>query len=118
MTHSPHHTADGYSPDQVLYDDCAECDGRAKRDDHGLANLDNATFERAWQRAADWERKGLADMARNEAPLFRMLVAVMVKLENRGLPFGYLPRGEWKASPVEAAAPGLLEAYMELEGDL
>jgi hypothetical protein len=116
MSHDPHHVQPGYSPDQVLYDGCTECDMRSGSADHGLDHLDVSTFERAWERAADWQRKGLPDMAHNERPLFAMLVAVMIQFERRGIPFGYLPRNVMPPSPVAEAAPGLLDAYAECEG--
>lgn len=116
MSHDPHHVQPGYSPDQVLYDGCAECDRRAASADHGLSYLDVPTFERAWTRAHQWQTVGLPDLAHNEVLLFTMLVSVMVQFERRGIPFGYLPRNVMPPSPVAEAAPGLLDAYNETEG--
>jgi hypothetical protein len=116
VSHNPHHAHPGYSPDQVLYDGCGECDRRAASMDHGLSTLDMNAFERAWERAADWQRKGLRDTADNEVPLFRMLVSVMTQLERRGIPWGYLPRISDPPWPVQAAAPGLMDAYGETGG--
>jgi hypothetical protein len=116
MTHDPHHAQPGYTPEQVLYDGCAECSQRAASYDHGLANLDVANFERAWQRAATWYRHGLPDTTQNELPLFHTLSMLMVHFERRGIPFGYLPRNIMPPSPVAEAAPGLMDAYLECEG--
>jgi hypothetical protein len=75
-----------------------------------------ATFERAWQRAATWQRDGLSDLAHNELPLFRALVALMIQFERRGIRFGALPRNYLPESPIAEAAPGLMDAYAECEG--
>jgi hypothetical protein len=118
VSHSPHHAHPAYSPDQVLYDGCAECGHRASMSDHGALHLDIDTFERAWHRAARWQLSGLNDVSQNEIPLFRMLTAVMIQFERRGILFGALPRNVLAVSPVLDAAPGLMDAYSESQGEV
>lgn len=91
MSHDYHEQLPGFSPAQVLHDGCRECEHRALRSDHGMASLDTANFARAWSRAAQWNKSGLADVAVAEIPLLSVLWAVQVQLERIGVPIGTLP---------------------------
>jgi hypothetical protein len=97
MAHDYHDGLPGYSKAQILHDGCAECEARAKRDDHGIGSLDQQNFARAWRRAADWNTQ-IADrherpVAKAEAPLLNALWAVQLQLERRGVPIGEVPYG-------------------------
>lgn len=89
--HDYHDALPGYRPEQLLHDGCGECEARAARSDHGLANLDAGRFERAWQRAAQLGQKGLPGMSNAEHELLSMLWLIQVKLETRGVPIGVCP---------------------------
>jgi hypothetical protein len=91
MTHDYHDGLPGYSPAQILHDGCAECEQRAASPDHGISHLDRIRFLRAWQRAAQWQTEGIRDTAAAEVPMFRVLWAVQVKLEDLGVPIGTIP---------------------------
>ncbi len=94
MSHSPHHTLPGYSPNQILIDGCYECEARSAQRGHGLDNLDGHAFEHAWYRAAAHGKRGLADASVAEIALLNALWSVQVQLERRGVPIGHLPSGE------------------------
>ena len=89
--HDYHDGLPGYSPDQVLHDGCGECEARSKQPDGGMAYLDRLNFVRAWERAAEWNRAGLLDLARAEIPMLSILWSVQLKLENYGVPIGQVP---------------------------
>lgn len=91
MTHSCHESLPGYSAAQILHDGCDECEHRAKSRNHGLSSLDNSNFDRAWRRAAEWNRHGLADIAGAEVPMLDVLWAIQLHLERRGWPIGEPP---------------------------
>jgi hypothetical protein len=90
--HDYHEAAANYSPNQVLHDECGECEARSKSADGGLAHLDRQNFFMAWHRATEWNRNGLPDLARAEMPLLCILWSVQLKLEQCcHLPVGELP---------------------------
>jgi hypothetical protein len=90
--HDYHEGRKGYSPEQVLHDGCGECEARSKEFDGGFAHLDRFNAVRAWERAARWNRDGLADLAHAEIPMFRILWSVQLKLEQVGHhPIGVFP---------------------------
>jgi hypothetical protein len=89
--HDYHDGLPGYSANQVLIDGCGECEQRALSPEHGLAQLDQGNFARAWGRAAQWNRDGLPDLARAEIPMFRVIWAIQLHLERLGTPIGSLP---------------------------
>lgn len=93
MTHAYHEGLTGYNASQILHDGCGECEERAKRDDHGIGNLDRLNFTRAWGRAAEWGQSPLSNLSRAEMPLLNTLWAVQLKLEQFGVPIGTLPVG-------------------------
>jgi hypothetical protein len=92
--HAYHDGLPGYSPAQILHDGCEECEERSREPEGGIVHLDNQNFARAWKRAADWNRfpgDGLDDIARAELPMLRILWAVQLKLDHRGVPIGQIP---------------------------
>jgi hypothetical protein len=91
--HDYHEGLPNYSAAQIWHDGCAECESRAKRDDHGLSTLDRHSFADAWKRAADWNRSGLPDISLAERGLLSMLWSVQIKLEPRGIAIGEVPSG-------------------------
>jgi hypothetical protein len=92
MTHAPHEWLPGYSPAQLLHDGCPECETRGQAAAAAIAGLDTASFERAWERAAAWQRDGGGHpIAAAEIPMLRALWAVQVQLERRGWPTGRCP---------------------------
>lgn len=91
MTHDNHATLPGYDPDQLLHDGCAECEERGADPGLAIAYLDHERFGRAWERAATLQARGLPGGSRAELPMLRILAAVEVQLERRGLPLGVLP---------------------------
>ena len=86
MSHAPHESLRGYSPDQLLVDDCEECEDRAMSRSLGIANLDQQNFARAWKRAVEWNRGEAAHVSNCEAPMLSVLWAVQLQFEKRGLP--------------------------------
>ncbi len=99
MAHDYHQGLPGYSKAQILHDGCAECETRAKRDDHGIGSLDRQNFARAWERAADWNApadRGMRTartLADAEVPMLSALWSVQLQLERRGIPIGEVPDG-------------------------
>jgi hypothetical protein len=93
MSHDYHEGLPGYSPNQLLHDGCGECEARSKTFTHGIGHLDTDAFARAWGRAAEWERQGgdLTDVSQAERPLLRMLWALQIHFERRGVPLGRCP---------------------------
>jgi hypothetical protein len=91
MTHDYHDALPGYSRQQVLHDGCRECEARAASADHGISKLDKHRFASAWARAAEWNQKGLPDVASAEVPMLRVLWSVQLALHSWGLPVGALP---------------------------
>ena len=91
MTHDYHDGLDGYSPEQILHDGCAECEARSKETAGGLAYLDKTNFVRAWKRAAEWNQHGLLDLAESEITLLQTLWIIQIKLESFGVPIGQVP---------------------------
>jgi hypothetical protein len=85
MSHDFHERLPGYSPGQVLYDGCAECESRASRADRGIGSLDAERFTRAWSRAHRWQTSGLTDISDAETGLLAVLGSVQIKLDTRGL---------------------------------
>jgi len=93
--HDYHEGLPGYSPNQILHDGCAECEARAKSITHGMRYLDNQRFARAWERAAEWNVQDgdVRDISHAEMPLLRILWAVQVQLQRRGVHLGECPSG-------------------------
>jgi len=93
MMHDYHDALPGYDERQIWHDGCAECEDRSQRLAIGM--LDQGNFERAWVRAAKWNREGGAGLAisRAEKPLLDALWAIQVQLERRGWPLGVVPTG-------------------------
>lgn len=91
MSHDFHEAHPGYSEDQVLHDGCGECEYRGNAVWPAINYLDMDGFAKAWARAAEYERGGLADVSDAEVGLLRTLWAVQVQFERRGVPIGSLP---------------------------
>lgn len=91
MSHDSHQSQPGYSSFQVLCDGCGECAYRSENLATAIGHIDLSTFTRAWRRAGRRQLEGLPDMAMAERPLFDVLAAIQVKLENFGVPIGVLP---------------------------
>jgi hypothetical protein len=93
--HDYHEGLPGYHPDQLLHDGCAECEARGKDVATAIGHLDRTNFIRAWARAADWNKGRLNDSAvsKAEAPLLRVLWALEIKFEPRGIAVGSCPTG-------------------------
>lgn len=90
--HDYHEGLSGFSEGQILHDGCGECERRGSDASIAIAHLDKGNFRRAWVRAAQWNREGLADLSRAEIPLLRALWSVQVKLEAyQGFRIGSLP---------------------------
>ena len=89
--HGIHELLPGYSEGQLLHDGCEECEDRARARDLGIGALDRPTFLRAWTRAVEFNRQGLADVSAAELPILCALWAVQVQLERLGVPVGYVP---------------------------
>jgi hypothetical protein len=97
MTHDYHEGLDGYHPDQILHDGCAECEHRGENVERSIGQMDHKRFVKAWRRAADQlattppsgERGGPRSAA--EMPTLAALWAVQVHLQNRGVPLGEVP---------------------------
>lgn len=90
--HDYHEVLPGYDPAQILHDGCVECEARAESRDCGISSLDHGNFERAWQRAAEWNTRGLANIASAEVPMLDALWAVQCKLQVYGISVGVLPQ--------------------------
>lgn len=87
MSHAPHESLRGYSPNQILVDSCAACEDRCMSRSLGIADLDDEGFAKAWLRAFQWERGQLDDRVSNcEAPMLSVLWSVQVALSKRGVP--------------------------------
>ena|SRR5258706_5849344 len=114
MSHDPHHTLPGYSPNQILIDGCAECEARSARPDHGLDHLDMTSFAHAWARAAAWNSATPVYVCPTEAPLLRVLWSVQVQLERRGVPIGHIPSGELIIAST-APKPGACAEHMVID---
>lgn len=104
MSHSYHEGQPGYSPAQILHDGCGECAERGSHVSLGIASLDARNFARAWRRAADWNRSGMADISEAEVNLLNVMWALQLQLERIGWPIGELPR-----NPVESLLSVLRE---------
>ena len=103
MSHDYHEGQPNYSPAQLLKDGCEECSQRSSRPWVAINNLDPATFARAWVRAADFERGQLDDVSLAEVPLLRILWAIQIQLEQRGIPIGTVPGSPFGALDDEIA---------------
>lgn len=79
--HDYHEGLEGFSPNQILHDGCAECEWRAKTRNLGISYLDQFNFVRAWERAAEYNRRGLPDVSRAERPMLDVLWAVRIQQE-------------------------------------
>jgi hypothetical protein len=91
--HDYHDGLPGFSEAQILHDGCAECEERGASRNLGIAHLDHVRFARAWERAAAWNKAGLADVSNAERPMLDVLWAIQCQLENRGFPIGGVPSG-------------------------
>ncbi len=91
--HDYHEGLPGYSPEQLLHDGCGECEARGKDLGVAIGSLDRSRFMRSWDRAAQFGREGLSDVSNAELPLLRVLWALEIKLELRGVPVGTCPGG-------------------------
>jgi hypothetical protein len=89
--HDYHEMLPGFSEAQVLHDGCKECETRGADPALGIVSMDGRNFAAAWQRAAQWNTASLPDLAQAEIPLFRVLWAIQLKLETRGVPIGEMP---------------------------
>jgi len=89
MSHGPHESLPGWNPGQVLADGCRECESRTIAG--AIGRMDSETFARAWERATEAERDGLAGVSGAELPLLAALWAVAVQLSRRGVPLGECP---------------------------
>jgi hypothetical protein len=91
--HDYHEQLPGFDERQILHDGCSECQYRGENVIRAIGALDHNRFERAWRRAASWNRGGSGGMAISEAeaPLLNTLWAIQCQLERRGLPIGELP---------------------------
>lgn len=92
MSHSHHESLPGYDEAAILHDGCIECEKRGEDFDRALSYMDRETFEKAWKRAAAWQ-KGTLDRPINDAEgvVLEGLWSVQVCLEQRGVPVGEVP---------------------------
>lgn len=102
--HSAHEAHPGYSPRQVLKDQCAECLERSGDIPLAIGHMDRETFGRAWKRAVSRNRDGLPDISDAEAPLLDVLWALAAQFERRGFPLGECPEAGLLTA-VTATAP-------------
>lgn len=91
--HVFHDHLPGYSAVQIFHDGCFECERRGADVPMALAYMDDPTFARAWARAGELARNGLAGTARAELPLLHVLEGVQLALERYGVPLGQIPTG-------------------------
>ena len=91
--HDYHEILPGFSDAQILHDGCGECESRGKNVSHALGSLDKGRFVLAWERAAEWNTRGLPDVSLAERDLLSVLWAVQLRLETRGVPIGMCPAG-------------------------
>jgi hypothetical protein len=89
--HDYHDALPGFSEDQIWHDGCGECEDRSEHVGRSISQLDSQNFARAWERAAKWNKTGLADVSKAEAPLLNVLWSLQLQLERRGVPIGSLP---------------------------
>jgi hypothetical protein len=76
MSHDFHERLPGFDPQQILVDGCRECEALSRRLDHGISSLDPDRFAAAWERAQQWQTKGLATISDAELPLLDTLHSV------------------------------------------
>lgn len=81
--HTYHDVLPGFNAEHILHDGCEECEERGR--DLRLGALDGRNFERAWERAVQWNTEGL-DVSNAEVPILRVLWDVILHLERRGIP--------------------------------
>ncbi len=96
--HNYHEVLPTSDPRQILHDGCHECELRGADPMLALAALDETRFEKAWVRAAAWNRdQEVGVVSAAEVPLLRMLWGIQVHLERRGVPIGECPGrlGTW-----------------------
>lgn len=95
MTHGYHDVLPGFHPDQVLHDGCAECEERGANLELAIGKLDHERFPAAWRRAAECYRTGgtldRSTLSSAELPLLKTLWAIIVQLEQRGIPTTDVP---------------------------
>lgn len=89
--HSYHEGLPGFDAGQILHDGCLECEQRAQRPDHGMAELDTFRFQQAWERATELHKRGLRTVSAAEHPMLETLWIIQVQLERRGAPIGTFP---------------------------
>ena len=101
MMHDYHEGLPGFHPEQILHDGCGECERRGKDPNLALEHLDRGNFNRAWVRAAEWQKYSRAEhIAVAETELLRTLWMVQVRLEVFGIPVGTSPNmlgDAWRA---------------------
>lgn len=89
MTHDYHDGLPGFHPDQILHDGCAECEERGADIALAIGNLDHKRFAAAWERASELYRSGgtldRTTLSAAEVPLLRVLWAIIVQFEGRGI---------------------------------
>lgn len=98
MSHDYHEGLEGYHPDQLLHDNCRECEERAASLESVFAHLDGQQFEVAWRRAAQWQQHGLSNISHAEAGLLQALWGVQIQLERRGIAIGTIPESATSAA--------------------
>jgi hypothetical protein len=91
-THAAHSSLPGYDPGQILVDGCRECERRGSDAFEALTHLDVFTFQRAWERAAEWQLHGLPTLSHAESRMLSALMGVVIQFERLGWPFGVVPR--------------------------
>lgn len=110
--HAYHDRLPGFNSAQLLVDECPECEARSLEDSHGIAQLDQLNFIRAWHRAAEWGAHGAGNIAAAEAPMLNVLWAIQLRLERLGVPIGVLPRGPILPQ-IDTAPPAVVELWSE-----
>jgi hypothetical protein len=83
--HACHPLIPGYSPGQVLVDDCMGCDNQSGRLFFALQFLDDTAFRAAMARAEAKAGGCLEDCSDTEADLLDDLAAVMSRLRQLGM---------------------------------
>jgi hypothetical protein len=91
--HDYHEGQPGYSEAQILHDGCGECEARGKDVAQAISSMDKGRFVKAWQRAAEWNTKGVPDIAKAEMGVLHVLWVIQIKLESRGIAIGEVPSG-------------------------